>query len=73
MARPRKSAEPAPPFQDVHLRIPLRILEVLDGLADNKKQSRNQVMVTMLAKATSTKSMQLLAKAAKERVKKEVE
>ena len=56
MARPRKDAQPAPPTQSIHLRIPLDILEVLGKVADKKKQSRNHVIVTLLAKATTPKA-----------------
>lgn len=56
MARPRKGSAPTPPTQSVHLRLPLDIVEVLGKLADKKKQSRNQVMVTLLAKATTPKA-----------------
>ena len=56
MARPRKDAPPPPPTQSVHLRIPLDIVEALGKVADKKKQSRNQVMVTLLTKATAPKA-----------------
>lgn len=55
MARPRKGSAPTPPTQDIHLRIPLSILDVLGRAADKKKQSRNQIIVTLLAKATTPK------------------
>jgi hypothetical protein len=53
MSRPRKGSDPTPPTQDIHLRIPLTILAVLDELATKKKQSRNVVVVTMLSKVTT--------------------
>ena len=56
MARPRKGEAPAPPSQDVHLRLPLSVLEVLDELATKKKQSRNVVVVSLLTKATTAKA-----------------
>lgn len=56
MARPRKDAPPPPPTQSVHLRLPLDIVEALGKIADRKKQSRNQVMVTLLTKATAPKA-----------------
>lgn len=56
MARPRKNAPPPPPTQSVHLRLPLDIVEALGKLADKKKQSRNQVMVTLLAKAIAPRA-----------------
>ena len=55
MARPRKGSDPTPPTQDIHLRIPMTILAVLDELATKKKQSRNVVVVTMLSKVTTPK------------------
>ena len=56
MARLRKSEAPAPPSQDVHLRLPLSVLEVLDELATKKKQSRNVVVVSLLTKATTPRA-----------------
>jgi hypothetical protein len=56
MARLRKNEEPAPPSQDVHLRLPLSVLNVLDELATKKKQSRNVVVVSLLTKATTPKA-----------------
>ena len=56
MARPRKDAPPPPPTQSVHLRIPLDIVEALGKVADKKKQSRNQVMVALLAKAIAPRA-----------------
>ena len=56
MARPRKDAPPPAPTQSVHLRLPLDIVEALGKVADKKKQSRNQVMVTLLTKATAPKA-----------------
>ena len=56
MARPRKGSDPTPPTQDIHLRIPLTILAVLDELATKKKQSRNVVVVSLLTKATTPKA-----------------
>jgi len=56
MARPRKGEAPAPPSQDVHLRLPLSVLNVLDELATKKKQSRNVVVVSLLTKATTSKT-----------------
>lgn len=51
MARPRKDAPPPTPTQSVHVRLPLRLIEALGEIADKKKQSRNIVIVTLLAKA----------------------
>lgn len=51
MARPRKDAPPPTPTQSVHVRIPLRLIEALGEMADKKKQSRNVVIVALLAKA----------------------
>jgi hypothetical protein len=56
MARPRKGEAPAPFRQSVHLRLPLSVLEVLDELATKKKQSRNVVVVSLLAKATAPRA-----------------
>ena len=56
MARPRKDAPPPAPTQSVHLRIPLDIVEALGKVADKKKQSRNQVMVALLAKAIAPRA-----------------
>ena len=56
MARPRKGEAPAPPSQDVHLRLPLSVLAVLDEMATKKKQSRNVVVVSLLTKATTPKT-----------------
>lgn len=52
MARRRKDAPTPPKTQSVHVRIPLRILATVGTLADRKKQSRNTVIVDILAKAT---------------------
>lgn len=56
MARLRKSEEPAPSRQSVHLRLPLSVLNVLDELATKKKQSRNVVVVSLLTKATTPRA-----------------
>jgi len=56
MARLRKNEAPAPPTQNVHLRLPLSVLNVLDELATKKKQSRNVVVVSLLTKATTPKA-----------------
>ena len=56
MARPRKDAPPPPPTQSVHVRIPLRLIEALGEMADKKKQSRNVIIVTLLAKALRRKT-----------------
>lgn len=55
MARPRKDAPPPPPTQSVHVRLPLNIIEVLGDMATKKKQSRNTVVVALLAKALRSK------------------
>ena len=52
MTRRLKDAPTPPPMQSVHVRIPVRILATVGALADKKKQSRNTVIVEMLAKAT---------------------
>lgn len=56
MARPRKDAPPPPPTQSVHLRLPLDIIEALGKVATKKNQSRNHVIVALLAKATTPKA-----------------
>ena len=55
MARPRKDAPPPTPTQSVHVRLPLSIIEVLGDMATKKKQSRNTVVVALLAKALRSK------------------
>jgi hypothetical protein len=52
MGRRRKDAPPTPPIQSVHVRIPLPMLRIVGALADKKKQSRNTIIVDILAKAT---------------------
>jgi metal-responsive CopG/Arc/MetJ family transcriptional regulator len=59
MARPRKDAPPSPPTQVVHLRIPLTLVTELGAMADKKKQSRNHVIVTLLAKALRRKTKEV--------------
>lgn len=51
MGRRRKDEPPPPPSAQIHVRIPISILEALGMMADKKKQSRNTVIVTLLAKA----------------------
>jgi len=56
MARPRKDAPPPPPTQSVHVRIPLSLITQLGDMATKKKQSRNIIIVTLLAKALRRKT-----------------
>ena len=56
MARHRKDAPPPAPTQSVHVRLPLSLITQLGEIADKKKQSRNVVIVALLAKALRRKT-----------------
>jgi hypothetical protein len=52
MGRRRKDAPPAPETQTIVIRVPATMLRIVGALADKKQQSRNAVIVGILAKAT---------------------